>query len=148
MVGDRVMKLAFIKQINEYVIDAILETSDEEILASVGDNGYPSQQDIHQARAMVMQAVKEQRQYKLSQKKAAFQLYKQKQTNVQNAPSKRSIAEMLSDIVTTMQNKDKVPEGIILAFREQSQGGSDGDITEIWQNLVELGLIDQYDTDK
>lgn len=142
------MTLAFIKQINEYVIDATLEASEEEILASIGNSGYPSRQDIHQARATITQAVKEQRLYRLSQKKAAFQLYKQKQKGVQNTPPKRTISEMLSDIVAAMQNKDKVPEGIILAFREQGQEGSEDDIVEIWQNLVELGLIDPNDTDR
>ena len=44
-----------------------------------------------------------------------------------------------------MQNQEKVPKGIILAFREQGQNGSEDDIKEIWQNLVELGLIDSGD---
>lgn len=142
------MTLAFIKQINEYVIDVILEASDEEILACVGSDGYPSLQDIHQARAVITQAVKEQRQYRLSQQRAAFQAYKQEQKATQNVPPKRSIPEMLSDIVAAMQNQNKVPEGLILAFREQGQDGSENDIVEIWQNLVELGLIDPNDTDK
>jgi len=136
------MTQAFINQINEYVIDATLEASDEEIFATIGDVGYPSKQDIHQARATITQAVKEQRQYRLFQKKAAFQAYKQEQKNIRLIPLKRSIAEMLSDIVAAMQNKDKVPKGIILAFREQGQDGSENDIVEIWQNLMELGLID------
>lgn len=140
------MTLAFIKQINEYVIDATIEASDEEILACIGGEGYPSQQDIHQARAVITQAVKEQRRYRLSQQRAAFQAYKQEQNVTQNAPANRSIPEMLSDIVAAMQNQDKVPEGIILAFREQGQGGSEDDIVEIWQNLVELGLIDPSGT--
>ncbi|NIB39777.1 hypothetical protein HBA55_09290 [Pseudomaricurvus alkylphenolicus] len=142
------MTLAFIKQINEYVIEATIEASDEEILACVGSDGYPSQQDIHQARAVITRAVKEQRQYRLSQQKAAFQAYKQEQKVSQNVPPKRSIPEMLSDIVTAMQNQDKVPEGIVLAFREQGQDGSEDDIIEIWKNLVELGLIDPNDTDR
>lgn len=142
------MTLAFIKQINEYVIDATLEASDEEILACVGSHGYPSQQDIHRARSVITQAIKEQRQYRLSQQRAAFQAYKQEQKATQNLPPKRSIPEMLSDIVAAMQNQNKVPEGLILAFREQGQGGSEGDIIEIWQNLVELGLIDPNDTDR
>lgn len=135
------MTLAFIKQINEYVIDATIEASDEEILSAIGDSGYPSQKDIHHARTLITQAVKEQRQYRLDQKKAAFQAYRQEQKCAQSPPPKRSIPEMLSDIVAAMQNKDKVPEGIILAFREQGQDGGEDDIKKIWQNLVELGLI-------
>ncbi|EGG98313.1 Secreted protein Hcp [gamma proteobacterium IMCC2047] len=141
------MTLAFIKQINEYVIDAIMEASDEEILKGVGDNGCPSQEDIHHAQKMIGQAVKERRQYTLAQKKAAFHAYKQEQKYIQIAPIKRPVSGMLSDIVAAMQNKDKVPKGIILAFREQGQDGSEDDIMEIWQNLVELGLIDPNDTD-
>ena len=140
------MTVAFIKQINEYVIDATTEASDEEILASVGSYGYPSQQDIHQAREMITHSVKEMQRYRLSQQRALFQSYRQEQKVVQNVPSKRLISEMLSDIVTAMQNQDKVPEGIILAFREQSQDGSEEDIVEIWQNLVALGLIDPSNT--
>lgn len=139
------MKLAFIKQINEYVIDATMEASDEEILATIGDSEHPSQDDIHQARMLITLAVKEQRQYRFFKKKAGFQAYKQEQKSVHNIPAKRSIPEMLSDIVGAMQNQDKVPEGIILAFREQGPNGSDDDIKEIWQNLVELGLIDSND---
>ena len=140
------MTLAFIKQINEYVIEATIEASDEEILACVGSDGYPSQQDIYQARTVITQTIKEQRQLRLSQQREAFQAYKQEQNVAQYAPPKRTIPEMLSDIVGAMQNQDKVPEGIILAFREQGQSGSEDDIFEIWQNLVELGLIDPNDT--
>lgn len=142
------MTLAFIKQINEYVIDATIEASDEEILACVGSDGYPSQQDIHIVREIITQAVKEQRQYRLSQQRAAFQAYKQEQKATQDISPKRSIPKMLSDIVAAMQNQDKVPEGIILAFREQGQDGSEEDIVEIWQNLVELGLVDPNNTDR
>ncbi|WP_299194784.1 hypothetical protein [uncultured Amphritea sp.] len=140
------MTLAFIKQINEYVIDATLEANDEEILACVGSDGYPSLRDIHRAQAMIKQTIKEQRQYRLSQQRAAFQVYKQEQKAALNISPKRSIPEMLSDIVAAMQNENKVPEGLILAFREQGQGGSEDDIVKIWQNLVELGLIDPNDT--
>lgn len=142
------MTLAFIKQINKYVIDATLEASDEEILACVGSDGYPSQQDIHRALETITRAVKEQRQYRLSQQKAAFQTYKQEQEDTQNVPLKRSIPKMLSDIVAVMQNQAKVPNGIVLAFREQGQGGSEDDIVKIWRSLVELDLIDPNDTDK
>lgn len=140
------MTLAFIKQINEYVIEATIEASDEEILACIGCDGYPSQQDVFQARTVIKLAIKEQRQLRLSQQRAAFQAYKQEQKVAQNEPSKLTIPEMLSDIVAAMQNQDKVPEGIILAFRKQGQGGNDDDIFEIWQNLVELGLVDSNDT--
>jgi hypothetical protein len=54
------MTLEFIKQINEYVIDSIIEASDEEILACVGSDDYPSQQDIYQARTVITQAIKKQ----------------------------------------------------------------------------------------
>lgn len=142
------MTLAFIKQINEYVIDATIEAGDEEILACIGSDGYPTQQHIREALSIITQAVNEQRRLRLSRRKAAFQAYKQDFEIAQNTPPKRSIPEMLSDIVTAMQNQSKVPEGIILAFREQGKGGSEDDIFEIWQNLVELGLIDPGDIEK
>ena len=142
------MTLAFIKQINEYVIDATLEASEKEILASVSSKGYPTQQDIYRARAAITQAVKEQRQNRLSQEKASFQAYKHEQQSTQESPLNRSIPEMLSDIVAAMHNTDKVPKGIILAFREQGQGGSESDIVQIWQDLVELGLIDPNNSDR
>ena len=62
------MTLAFIKQINEYVIEATIEASDEEIINCVGSDGYPSQQDIYQARTVITQAIKEQRQASFGQK--------------------------------------------------------------------------------
>ena len=142
------MTLAFIKQINEYVIDAILEASDKEILASVGSDGYPTQQEVQQASTSITQAISEHRANRLSQQQSLFEAHKQNQKNLQSASKKKSISEMLSDIVSAIQNQDEVPEGIILAFREQGKEGSEDDIAEIWQNLAELGLIDSNDVDR
>ncbi|WP_022954812.1 hypothetical protein [Leucothrix mucor] len=143
------MTIAFIKQINEYVINATLEASDEAILASVGSDGYPSPQEVQQACAAITQTISQQRANRLSQEQSAFAEYKKNQKNIQNAQQRRSIPEMLSDIVSTMQKQNKaVPDGIILAFREQGKGDSEEDIIEIWQNLVELGLIDPNGIEK
>ena len=143
------MTIAFIKQINEYVINATLEASDEEIIASVGRDGYPSPQEVQQACDAITQAISQQRACRLSQEQSAFEEYKKNQKNIQNAPQRRSIPEMLSDIVSTMQKQNKaVPDGIILAFRAQGKGGSEEDIIEIWKSLVELGLIDPDDIEK
>lgn len=139
------MTLAFIKQINEYVIEATMEASDEEILACIDSNGFPSHQDILKVSEMITLAVKEQRQSRLTQQKVAFQAYKQGQKTTRNLSSGRSIPKMLSDIVGAMQNQNDLPQGITLAFREQSQDGSEDDIHKIWQSLVELGLIDPND---
>lgn len=142
------MTLGFIKQINEYIIDATLKDSDEEILASVGRSGYPSQQEVKQAHTAIIQAIGEQRKHQLSQQKSAFEEYKRNKKVTQFSSHKKPISEMLSDIISTLQSQDKIPEGIILAFREQSKGGSEEDIAEIWQNLVELGLIDSGEIEK
>ena len=142
------MTLEFIKQINEYVIDTILEADDEEILASVGRAGYPTRHDVQQACTSITQAIREYRVNRLSQQQSLFEAHKQNQKNVQSASKKKSISEMLSDIVSAIQNQDEVPEGIILAFREQGKEGSEGDIATIWHNLVELDLIDPNDIDR
>ncbi|MEW8294867.1 MAG: hypothetical protein AB2651_05000 [Candidatus Thiodiazotropha sp.] len=140
------MTQKFLKQMNEYVIDAILATTDEEVLASIGRDGYPSQVAITRARKTITQALKEQRKHRLSQQRAAFQAHQQTQHIARSKAPQPSMSDMLSDIVAALQNKGNVPEGILLAFRAQSQGGSEEDIVEIWQTLVELGLISPNDT--
>lgn len=143
------MTIAFIMQINEYVINATLEASDEAILASVGSDGYPSPQEVQQACATITQAINKKRANRLSHQQFAFEEYKKNRKSIQDAPQRRSIPEMLSDIVSAIQNQDKaVPDGIILAFREQGKGGSEEGIIEIWQNLVELGLTGPDDIER
>lgn len=142
------MTLEFFKEINEYVIDATLEANDEEIFSTLGTTGYPKLEDVHRARSLISQAIRVQRQNLLAQKKAAFEAHKQEQGQSTLMPTRRSISEMLSDIVSVMQNKDKVPEGLLLAFREQGSGGSDEDVEGLWRSLVQLGLIDPGNKDE
>ena len=51
---------------------------------------------------------------------------------------------MLGDIVQAMQGSEHVPNGLLIAFREQSanQAASEEDIKEIWESLYQLGLIE------
>jgi len=140
------MTLEFIKQINEYVIEATMEASDEAILCSIGETGCPTWDDIRAARLEIDQAVKKQRKYRLEQKRSEFIESKNKQPlTLKSVGAKKSISTMLTDIVQAMQNKDNVPEGLLIAFRKEGQSGSEDDIKKIWLSFVELGLIDPSD---
>ena len=146
MVGCYIMSLAFIKLINDYVIDATLEASDEDILSNVGQEGCPSWDVIHQTQSFLHEAIEERRRARLEQKKAEYQTYKnQKDKLLRTTGSKKTLGDMLSDIVRVMQNSDAVPKPVSMAFREQSKAGNDDAIREIWQALVDLGLIDLGD---
>jgi hypothetical protein len=148
-VGDIIMNLEFIKQVNEYVIEAILETDDHETLALIDQTNWPSQIDLNNAKAVISQKLATRQKQILAQNKAEFQAYKKDKNNfLEMQKSSRTVTEMLSDIVKSMQNKDTVPEGILMAFRDQGQAGSDDDIKRIWKALVELGVIDPNKDDK
>jgi len=137
------MSLAFIKLINDYVISATLESSDEDILLHVEQDGYPSWDTIHQTQAFLQEAIELKRQARLEKKKAEFLTYKnQKDNALRTSHRRKTLDDMFSDIVRVMQNNDAVPEPESMAFREQSEAGNDDAIREIWQALVDLGLID------
>ena len=143
------MNLEFIKQINEYVIEAILETDDHESLALIDQTNWPSKIDINNAKAVISQKIAARQKQILIQKRAEFQAYKIVKKNFQETQKpNRTVTEMLSDIVKSMQNKDTLPEGLLMAFREQGQGGSDDDIKKIWKKLVDLGVINSNEDDK
>ncbi|MEZ0122111.1 MAG: hypothetical protein AB9Q23_09955 [Candidatus Reddybacter sp.] len=142
------MNLGFIKQINEYVIESLLEANDDDILSMVDSPDYPTSDDITTASQRIQQAIQEDKHKRLEQKKAEFAAYKISQASAFKALLQRPVATMISDIVAAMQNADDMPEGILVAFREQQESASDEDIALIWQSLVELGLIDSYDNDQ
>jgi len=143
------MSIEFIKQFNESIIEATLEATDEEILSTLRKEGYPTQSDIELVHAYIKQAIKENRRQRLEQKKFEFTEYKNNRVNtIQSVIAKKSIDEMFADIIAVMQKKDKVPDGLLVAFREQSKKTSDEGIEEIWKNLMELGLIDPTDDEK
>ena len=138
------MSVSFVKEINDLISDAILESSDEEILSNIGKAGYPSWDSIREAKKMVAQAVAERRASRLEQAKASFIKDKAKSSVIRTDKLEaKNINDMIADIVQAMQSKgDSIPNGLLVAFREQSKEGSEQDIKEIWESLVSLGLID------
>lgn len=142
------MNLEFVKQINEYVIESLLEANDEDILSKVDTPNYPTSEDITTASQLIQQAIQEDKRKRLEQKKAEFAAYNVSQESTFETLLRRPVTNMIADIVAAMQNTDEIPEGILVAFREQQEDASDEDIALIWQSLVELGLIDPNDNDQ
>lgn len=142
------INLQFIKQINEYVIESLLDEKDDEILSMVDSPDYPTSDDISLASKLIRQAIQEDKRKRLEKKKAEFDAYKATQDKSLKELRQNSIASMITDIVNAIQNPKNIPEGILVAFREQQTKASDEDIVQIWQSLVELGLIDPNDNDK
>ena len=141
------MNLNFIKQINEYVIESILEASDADILSMIDSLDYPTSEDITTASQIIKPALKEDKRKRLERKKSEFYAYKEKNDSNLSA-LQRQVGTMISDIVAAIQRNGDVPEGIIMAFRNQQTSASDEDIAKIWQDLVELGLINPGDNDQ
>lgn len=142
------MTIAFLRAINEYFIDSVMEADRKDIEGAIGTSGYPTHLDIDRMSNYIADTVQSARTTQLIEKRKAFEFYKQTQehrsTNIIGEP--KSVRDMLSDIVTAISNPDSVPEGLLVAFREQSDGGDDGDIRNIWQDLVKLGLIQPGDS--
>lgn len=141
------MTLKFIQQINEYVIGSIFEANDQEVLSRIDSSGYPTSDDIANATQLIQQVIQEEKRRRLTKRKAEFAAYKASQEFTQVSAERRSVSAMIADIATALQNKDEVPQGILLAFRDQQDHASDEDIVRIWESLVELGLIDPDDKD-
>ena len=138
------MSVSFVKDINDLIAGAILESSDKEILSNIGKSGYPSWDSVREAKNLLAQAVAESRASRLERVKASFVKDKENSSVVRTAkPEAKNINDMIADIVQAMQSKgDSIPSGLLVAFREQNKEGSEQDIKEIWENLVSLGLID------
>lgn len=138
------MSVSFVKEINDLIADAILESPEEEILSTIGRAGYPSWDRVREAKNLLAQAVAESRASRLERVKASFIKDKASSKFVRTAkPASKNINDMIADIVQAMQSKgESIPNGLLVAFREQSKQGSEQDIAEIWENLVSLGLID------
>lgn len=137
------MSIRFLQHINDLIIET--DTDETEILALVGQDGFLTAQEIEDVKTFIQDAIADNRKARLDQVKADF-IRNRAQANKKLADTKRdrSLSDMLGDIVKAIQNTDRVPEGILLAFREQStnQAASEQDIREIWESLLQLGLID------
>jgi len=137
------MTIKFLKQLNDDIIESIIESSDEEILSQIGKENYPTWDDITFAEQTVSEIINKKRIERLEKNKQKFSEFKNKNEKTLNSLiSIKSIEELLADIVKGMQNKDKVPNGLLVAFREQSHDGNDDAIREIWKSMVKLKLID------
>lgn len=139
------MSIEFIKLINDYIIDATLDISDEDILSSITQDATLSWDMISRSQAFLHKTIEGNRQARLTQKKAEYQTYKTFKDNaLKITAAQRTLNDMLSDIVMAIQN-DTVPKPISMAFREQSKTDNDDAIRQIWKSLVELGLINLDD---
>jgi len=137
------MTVAFLKLVNEYVTDSLFEASEEEIKQFIGRPGFPAQEDLDLVHAHTLEAIRLARSKQLEQTRAEFSVSLKERDDKSSrvAKSKRTVSNMLADIVAAINDRDKVPEGLVIAFREQGKTGSDSDIEKIWQDLVDLGLI-------
>lgn len=145
--GDITMSLKFIKQINEYVIESLLEADSDDILSMIDCPNYPTSEDISIAAQLVEQAIQKENDRRFEENKAEYATFKARQNSTREVVKQRSIPAMISDIVSAMQNTEEVPKGIVVAFREQQDSASDEDIKEIWQSLFDLGLIKPEEND-
>jgi len=142
------MSALFLKIMNEYIIGSIIESSDKEYSSNIGHDDYSSQEGINSARSFIHSAIKEKRQERLTRTKELYaQSRNPKNSILDNLSSRKTIQGMFSQVVSVMQDKERVPEGLLVAFREQGQNGSEEDIRNIWKSLVELGLIDSEQDD-
>jgi len=137
------MNVSFFDEMNELIIESILEASDEEILASIGGEGLPTWNEVQQSHDFIQNSLQTKREERLEANKSKLLSFKSAREKLINKlKSSKKVDEMVGDIVNVIQNKEGVPDGVLIAFREQSKGGSDDDIKDIWENLVRLGLID------
>jgi len=138
------MKVTFVKEINDMIADTIMEDSDDEILACIGEVGYPPWKIVNEARSMMLGLITENRVSRLKNIKASYRLDKENRSILKAAKlAAKGLDEMIADIAKAMQLKsDEIPNGLIVAFREQSKQGNEEDVRDIWENLVSLGLID------
>lgn len=137
------MTVAFLKLANEYVTDSFFEASEGEIKEFIGRPGFPTQEDLDLVHARTLEAIRLTRSKRLEQIRAEFSasLKERNDNSSRLVKSKHSVSDMLADIVAAINDRDKVPDGLVVAFREQGKSGSDSDIEKIWQDLVDLGLI-------
>lgn len=137
------MTITFLRTIDKLISESIIEADDIEIAAMIGNPGCPSDSDIDAAKLVTLRAVENSRAKTLADRQQAFAAYRQSlaEQTIKTSQTSRPIALKLRDIVNALSNTESTPEGILMAFREQGDGGSDDDIEKIWQDMVALGLI-------
>lgn len=140
------MSVTFLEEINELIAQATIEATEEDIKIL-----FESSSDLSLAfqrmNEVISQATTENRKSRLNALRSAFT--SSKENSIRKASATRSIDKMLSDIAMVIKNKSgNIPEGISLAFRNQDVAASDKDIRDLWQKLVDLGLIDMDEPQK
>lgn len=146
MVGDHIMTKAYLRSLNELIIQSTLEASDEETSSLINSPHGISYEKITAIRKDINVQIKKYRDARLEQLKQEFmESQRQQQSSVEKAAANVTIDSMLRSIAAVMNRSESLPEGLLLAFREQNGQVGDEAIIEAWKNLVELGLIDPND---
>ena len=136
------MSIAFLEEINELIAQATIDATEEDIQI-LFESSPEFSLALQKMNAVINQAVTQNRKARLNALRSAFASNKENAENIRNISVTRSIEKMLSDIASVIKNKNSsLPEGVSLAFRNQGLAASDEDIKDMWQKLVDLGLID------
>ena len=137
------MSIKLLREINELVIEADIERPDNEILSHLGLNGFPTLSQLSELQTALSNAITLNRNERLNRARSGFSRHLEDSKRKFISSRSLSMADMLQDIVKAMQDPNKVPEGLLVAFREQSQNqeASEDDIREIWESYARLGLI-------
>lgn len=140
------MNKAYLRSLNELIIQSTLEASDEET-SSLIDSPYGiSYEKITAIRNDINVQIKKYRDVRLEKLKKDFmESQRQQKISIEKAAANLTIDSMLKSIAAVMTHSEGLPEGLLLAFREQNGQVGDEAIIEAWKNLVELGLIDPND---
>lgn len=134
----------FVEDMNELIYEATLDASDEEILAEFDLSDPLRKFQLRRIENIIVEYITKSRNARLRSVKESFHKSKQQRISERQAMlAGKNITEMLVDIINVIgKNEGKVPKGVLLAFREQGEEGSEEDIKKIWEDLVDLGLID------
>lgn len=140
------MTKAYLRSLNELIIQSTIEASDEEASSLIDSPHGISYEKITAIRNNINVQIKKYRDARLEKLKQDFiESQRQQLLSVEKAAANLTIESMLRSIAAVMNRSENLPEGLLLAFREQSGQVGDEAIIEAWKNLVELGLIDPND---
>lgn len=140
------MTLKFINKMNELIADSYLEMSDEEIRLLIHSPNGPAEHEISSIKNILDQQVKVSRAKQLASARKQFEDHRNVVNDRTIRSADTSVDAMIKNIVDVLQNKsNSVPNGIVLAFRNQSKMSDEKSIQEIWSDLVDLGLINPND---
>lgn len=140
------MTKAYLRSLNELIIQSTMEAGDEEVSSLIDSPHGISYEKITAIRNNINFQIKKYRDTRLEKLKQDFiESQRQQLLSVEKAAANVTIDSMLRSIAAVINRSEDLPEGLLLAFREQSGQVGDEAIIEAWKNLVELGLIDPND---